>query len=57
MEMKNLSWQAFKKTGDIDAYLLYCATRDNEKQEENQWKALKQEALSQDAGISVNQTL
>ena len=55
MEMKNLSWQAFKKTGDIDAYLLYCATRDNEKQEENQWKALKQEASSQSAAISVNQ--
>ncbi len=57
MEMKNLSWQAFKKTGDIDAYLLYCAARDNEKQEENQWKALRQEASSQNAAISVNQTL
>lgn len=55
MEMKNLSWQAFKKTGDIDAYLLYCATRDNEKHEDNQWKALKQEASSQSAAISENQ--
>ena len=55
MDMKNLSWQAFKKTGDIDAYLLYRATQDNEKHEENQWKALKQEASSQSAAISVNQ--
>ncbi|MBQ7986649.1 MAG: YqzL family protein [Clostridia bacterium] len=55
--MKNLSWQAFKKTGDIDAYLLYCATRDNEKHEENQWKALKQEASSQSAVTLGNQTL
>lgn len=57
MEMKNLSWQAFKKTGDIDAYLLYCATRENEKHGDNQWKALKQEASSQDAGTLANQTL
>lgn len=57
MKMKNFSWQAFEKTGDIDAYLLYCAARDNEKYEENQWKALKQEESSQDAGILVNQTL
>ena len=55
MEMKNLSWQAFRKTGDIDAYLLYCAAKDVEKHEENQWKALKQEASSQSAAISVNQ--
>lgn len=57
MEMKNLSWQAFRKTGDIDAYLLYRAVEENEKHEENQWKALKQEASSQSAAISVNQTL
>jgi len=56
MEMKNLSWQAFRKTGDIDAYLLYCATQDMEKREENQWKALKQEASSQSAATSENQT-
>lgn len=55
MEMKNLSWQAFKTTGDIDAYLLYCAARDSEKHEENQWKALKQEASSQSAATSENQ--
>lgn len=55
MEMKNLSWQAFKKTGDIDAYLLYKAVENSEKHEENEWKALKQEASSQDAGTSANQ--
>ena len=55
MEIKNLSCQAFRKTGDIDAYLLYCAAKDVEKHEENQWKALKQEASSQSAAISVNQ--
>ena len=55
MEMKNLSWQAFKKTGDIDAYLLYKAVEDSEKREENQWKALKHEASSQDAEIMANQ--
>lgn len=57
MKLENLSWQAFKKTGDIDAYLLYCAARENEKHEDNQWKALKQEESSQSAGISVNQTV
>lgn len=56
MEMKNLSWQAFRKTGDIDAYLLYRATQDIKKHEENQWKALKQEASLQSAAISENQT-
>ena len=55
MEMKNLSWQAFKKTGDIDAYLLYKAVENNEKHEENQWKALRQEASSQDAVTLANQ--
>ena len=55
MEMKNLSWQAFKKTGDIDAYLLYKAEENNENHEENQWKALRQEASSQDAVTLANQ--
>lgn len=57
MEMKNLSWQAFRVTGDIDAYLLYKAVENNGKHEEEQWKPLKQEALSQSAAISVNQTV
>ena len=57
MEMKNFSWQAFKKTGDIDAYLLYKAVENNEKHGENQWKALKQEASSQGVVISENQTV
>lgn len=57
MELENLSWQAFKKTGDIDAYLLHKAIEDKEKHEDNQWKALKQEESSQSAGISVNQTV
>lgn len=57
MEMKNLSWQAFRKTGDIDAYLLYKAVCNNTKQEENQWKALKQEESSQSVVTSVNQTV
>lgn len=57
MEMKNLSWQAFRATGDIDAYLLYKACENKGNHEENQWKALKQEASSQDAGTSANQTV
>ena len=52
MELENLSWKVFRKTGDIDAYLLHRAL---EKNEENQWKALKQEESSQSVGISVNQ--
>ena len=55
MELENLSWQAFKKTGDIDAYLLHKAIEDKEKHEDNQWKALKQEASSQNAVTSGNQ--
>ncbi len=55
MKLENLSWQTFRKTGDIDAYLLHKALEENEKHEENQWKALKQEESSQNAGTSANQ--
>lgn len=57
MKLENLSWNAFRKTGDIDAYLLHRALEENEKHGENQWKALKQEESSQNAGTSVNQTV
>lgn len=57
MKLENLSWQAFRKTGDIDAYLLHRALEENEKHGENQWKALKQEESSQNAGTSANQTV
>ena len=52
MKLENLSWGVFRKTGDIDAYLLHKTL---EKNEENQWKALKQEESSQNAEISANQ--
>ena len=52
MELENLSWQTFRKTGDIDAYLLHKAL---EKNEENQWKALKREESSQNAESLANQ--
>lgn len=51
MEILDLPWAAFRKTGDIDAYLLY-----REIEEKNRWKQLKQEELSQDAPITEKQT-
>ena len=56
MEMKNLSWQAFCRTGDIDAYLLYKEVERNDKRDE-EWKASKQEESLQDAGNTANQTV
>lgn len=55
--MKDLSWKAFCKTGDIDAYLLYNEVLKTEKQRENLCSAVRQEDLSQDAPITENQTL
>ena len=57
MKLEELSWQAFRNTGDIDAYLLHKALEENEKYGENQWKALKQEESSQNAEILANQTV
>ena len=56
MEMKNLSWQAFRKTGDIDAYLLYKDVENADKRDE-EWRASKQEQSSQDAVNMANQTV
>ena len=55
MKLENLSWQTFRKTGDIGAYLLHKALEDNKKNGEDKWKALKQEESSQSAVISENQ--
>ena len=55
MKMKDFSWQAFHETGDIDAYLLYKAVENSKRDEE--WKASKQEELSQGAENTVNQTV
>ena len=57
MKLENLSWGVFRKTGDIDAYLLHKTLENNVKHEEKQWKALKQEESSQNAGTSANQTV
>lgn len=46
MELDRFSWDAFAKTGDIDAYLLYKTVSDIEKQEEDEWLKLEQEVLS-----------
>ena len=54
MTMQDFSWVAFKKTGDIDAYLLY---KEINKQREDAWTATKQEASSQDGRITENQTV
>lgn len=56
MEMKDLSWQAFRSTGDIDAYLLYREVEKNDKREK-EWKASKQEESLQSAESSGNQTV
>lgn len=47
MEFNTFLWQAFERTGDIDAYLLYRSSLPRELSEENdgQWQSLRQEAL------------
>lgn len=57
MDMKDLSWSAFKETGDIDAYLLYKTVETNEKSRSSEWKAVKQEGLSQDGQTMESQTV
>lgn len=57
MKMKDFSWQAFKETGDIDAYLLYKTVEENNAKRGSSWKAVKQEELSQDVPTTVNQTV
>ena len=48
-------WEEFKKTGRVDAYLLYKKSEACEKEE--QWKSLKQEELLQGEQTTENQTL
>ena len=55
--MKDFSWQAFKETGDIDAYLLYKTVEENDVKRGSSWKAVKQEESSQDVPTTVNQTV
>lgn len=54
MTMKDFSWQTFKQTGDIDAYLLYKAVEDNDKRDK-EWKLVKQGELSQDGANTASQ--
>ncbi|MDD6735322.1 MAG: YqzL family protein [Clostridiales bacterium] len=51
MEIKDLSWTAFKNTGDIDAYLLY-----REIEDKKQWNQSKQGLSSQDGQTTGRQT-
>ncbi len=48
MELNSFSWEAFARTGDIDAYLLYKTVSGlkEQKDEEKSWQKLEQEALS-----------
>ncbi len=50
MELNLFSWEAFTRTGDIDAYLLYktvSGLNNHEREEkEDTWHKLEQEALS-----------
>lgn len=55
MDMKDLSWQAFRATGDIDAYLLYTETDKMEKQRDNLCSALKQGESLQDGQTTEKQ--
>ena len=57
MEMKDFSWQAFKKTGDIDAYLLYKTVEENDLKRGSSWKPVKQGESSQDVQTTANQTV
>lgn len=54
MTMKDFSWQTFKQTGDIDAYLLYKAVENNDKRNK-EWKLVKQGELSQDGTNTARQ--
>ncbi len=55
--MKNLFWEAFCKTGDVDAYLLYNEAVKTEKRKENLWGTVKQEGLSQGEPTMESQML
>ncbi|MBO5060177.1 MAG: YqzL family protein [Clostridia bacterium] len=57
MKLKDFSWNTFKETGDIDAYLLYKTVENNGNQREKEWKPAKQGELSQDGQITANQTV
>lgn len=46
-ELNRLSWETFTKTGNIDAYLLYKETyQDDKDKKDDTWESSKQEALS-----------
>ena len=57
MKMKDFSWQAFKETGDIDAYLLYKTVEENDTKRGSSWKAVKQEESLQGVPTTANQTV
>ncbi len=48
MELNIFSWEKFKKTGDIDAYLLYKSVSEllGKEDKDNEWHSLEQEVLS-----------
>lgn len=48
MELNLFSWEAFARTGDIDAYLLYKTVNGltDKEEKEDTWQKSKPEALS-----------
>ncbi len=44
MELNLFSWQTFKITGDIDAYLLYKTTQEikSKREEDTKWQISRQ---------------
>ncbi len=54
MKIQDFSWQAFKETGDIDAYLLY---KELSKQRDEEWTATKHGDSLQGGQITENQTV
>lgn len=46
-EKNNTSWETFKRTGHIEAYLLYKGVTDEDKEDnEETWQKSEQEVLS-----------
>lgn len=47
MELKNISWDVFVETGDIEAYLLYKSINENNSESEIEaWELSRKKVLS-----------
>lgn len=53
MNFEDISWNTFRLTGDIDAYLLHCSINDVRN---GKWNTLKPEESSQDEKTTEKQT-